>query len=394
MAWTPGFPATCTECPHENASDDFAADGAAGGAAGAGEPEEGAAAQPPAEESNCIQCHSNGDVWDKDQQRYFITAKNFAGDIHWQKGLRCPDCHGGDPTSPDVAAAHSKDAGFKAVKSPADVPAFCGNCHANIEYMRHYRAVAANRSVGRILDQRPRQGVESHGRPQGGHLHLLPRQAARIGRRPEQARNSGGQRPGFAGLSYPRGQDLREMPRGREGDGRLPIPRPPLGPRTICRVAGERPWPGADGQGRPERADLQQLPRQPRRRAARSRLGGQRLRHLPREDRRPVRRYQHEAPLRGGETSRLRHLPRQPQDSAALGQNGRDERRRGLHQVPRARQVRRYHGRRRCRTRNPPRTGSTQPADRHGRDDARQGGTPGHGGQPAEVRAPQRRQLP
>ena len=93
---------------------------------------------PPPEESYCIQCHSNGDVWDKDQQRYFVTEKDLANDIHWQKGLRCQDCHGGDPTNPDVAKAHSQDAGFKAVKSPADAPAFCGNCHANIEYMRHY----------------------------------------------------------------------------------------------------------------------------------------------------------------------------------------------------------------------------------------------------------------
>ena len=98
-----------------------------------------ALAQQSGEETYCIQCHSNGDVWDKDKQRYFITAKDFNGDVHWQKGLRCQDCHGGDPTNPDVAAAHSKDAGFKAVKSPADVPAFCGNCHANIEYMRRYQ---------------------------------------------------------------------------------------------------------------------------------------------------------------------------------------------------------------------------------------------------------------
>jgi hypothetical protein len=102
-----------------------------------GAPEAGSA-QPPAEESYCIQCHGNGDVWDKEQQRYFVSEKDFAGDIHWRKGLRCPDCHGGDPANSDVAAAHSKDAGFKTVKSPADIPAFCGNCHANIEYMKRY----------------------------------------------------------------------------------------------------------------------------------------------------------------------------------------------------------------------------------------------------------------
>lgn len=103
------------------------------------DPPKATADQPPAEESFCIQCHSNGDVWDKDQQHYFVSEKDFAGDIHWQKGLRCQDCHGGDPTNSDVAAAHSQDAGFKTVKSPADVPAFCGNCHADIEYMRRYR---------------------------------------------------------------------------------------------------------------------------------------------------------------------------------------------------------------------------------------------------------------
>ncbi len=104
----------------------------------------GAAEQQPAseqaaEESSCVQCHSNGDVWDKDQLRYFITAKDFTDDIHWQSGLRCPDCHGGDAKSFEVTAAHSKDAGFKSVKSPSDVPPFCGNCHANVEFMRHYQ---------------------------------------------------------------------------------------------------------------------------------------------------------------------------------------------------------------------------------------------------------------
>ena len=48
--------------------------------------EKAAAAQPPAEESFCIQCHSNGDVWEKDQQRYFITAKDFGVDVHWRGG--------------------------------------------------------------------------------------------------------------------------------------------------------------------------------------------------------------------------------------------------------------------------------------------------------------------
>ena len=38
---------------------------------------------------------------------YYVTETDLAGDIHWQKGLRCPDCHGGDPTTADVDEAHA-----------------------------------------------------------------------------------------------------------------------------------------------------------------------------------------------------------------------------------------------------------------------------------------------
>ena len=77
--------------------------------------------------------------WEKNQQRLFITEKELAADIHWQRGLRCQDCHGGNPATTDFAAAHAPETGFRAVKSPKDIPAFCGNCHADIEYMRRYR---------------------------------------------------------------------------------------------------------------------------------------------------------------------------------------------------------------------------------------------------------------
>ena len=28
-----------------------------------------------------------------------LTEDDLAGDIHWQRGLRCHDCHGGDPST-------------------------------------------------------------------------------------------------------------------------------------------------------------------------------------------------------------------------------------------------------------------------------------------------------
>ncbi len=88
------------------------------------------------EENSCIQCHAT--LTEKDQQRFLVTAKDFAADIHWQKGMRCQDCHGGDPTVFEIKSHQAKE-DFHVVKSPADVPEFCGTCHASIEYMRHYQ---------------------------------------------------------------------------------------------------------------------------------------------------------------------------------------------------------------------------------------------------------------
>ena len=80
---------------------------------------------------------------------YYVTETDLAGDIHWQKGLRCPDCHGGNPDTEEVNEAHAAEDGFHSLRSlpkdyseipePANVAEFCGNCHANIEYMRRYR---------------------------------------------------------------------------------------------------------------------------------------------------------------------------------------------------------------------------------------------------------------
>ena len=86
----------------------------------------------------CLLCHGNKDVWEGDQLKYYITEADFSADIHWQKGLRCKDCHGGNDDAEDLQAVHAEEDGFRTVKSPADVPAFCGNCHANIDFMRRY----------------------------------------------------------------------------------------------------------------------------------------------------------------------------------------------------------------------------------------------------------------
>jgi predicted CXXCH cytochrome family protein len=99
----------------------------------------------PDADNSCIICHTTPDSWDpKDpsQYKFYIPADSIKNDLHWRKGLRCQDCHGGDPTMLDPKAHQAKD-DFHTVNrdgrlSPADVPDFCGRCHSNIEYMRHF----------------------------------------------------------------------------------------------------------------------------------------------------------------------------------------------------------------------------------------------------------------
>jgi predicted CXXCH cytochrome family protein len=107
-------------------------------AAAAAEPKP-PAGQPPPGPNNCILCHGNKDVWEGAQLKLFVTEADLAGDIHWQSGMRCQDCHGGNPATEELRQAHATEDGFRKVASPKDVPEFCGKCHADIEYMRRYR---------------------------------------------------------------------------------------------------------------------------------------------------------------------------------------------------------------------------------------------------------------
>ena len=52
--------------------------------------------------NNCILCHGNKDVWEGEQLKLYVTEADLAGDIHWQSGLRCQDCHGGNPRTDEV----------------------------------------------------------------------------------------------------------------------------------------------------------------------------------------------------------------------------------------------------------------------------------------------------
>lgn len=90
----------------------------------AAQPPEGSKIPP--DENACVMCHGEPDLWEEDTLRLYMPAEKLANDIHWQKGVNCHDCHGGDPDELDPGALHSAEAGFREL---ADVQKACANCH-------------------------------------------------------------------------------------------------------------------------------------------------------------------------------------------------------------------------------------------------------------------------
>jgi predicted CXXCH cytochrome family protein len=104
---------------------------------------------------SCSLCHRRGgDLWSEGTP----TAEegDLAGDIHWQKGLRCHDCHGGSPTL-DQFKNHRDDPSFRSLRPRGEIPAFCGHCHSNIETMRRFNPSART-------DQEAEYWTSGHGR--------------------------------------------------------------------------------------------------------------------------------------------------------------------------------------------------------------------------------------
>ena len=85
-----------------------------------------------AAQNTCIDCHSAMDA------PLQVTAEQFAKDIHFQKGLTCVSCHGGDASTLDPDEAMSKAAGFRGKIKRTDIPALCGKCHSDAAYMRQH----------------------------------------------------------------------------------------------------------------------------------------------------------------------------------------------------------------------------------------------------------------
>ena len=149
----------------------------------------------PDDKNACIACHTKPDIWDpQDPPMYKKHIPQMAleflnSDVHWQKGLRCQDCHGGNalPEDPDnKQQAHQGKDNFRTVGSPANVPSFCGRCHSSIDYMRRFNPSARTDQLaeywtsghGKHLkegDLQVANCISCHGRPHGNAVDLKAR---------------------------------------------------------------------------------------------------------------------------------------------------------------------------------------------------------------------------
>jgi cytochrome b subunit of formate dehydrogenase len=136
-------------------------------------------AQPPegsqlaADENNCATCHGEEALWEGETARLFISPESLAEDIHFQIGVNCHDCHGGDPSTFDVPEAHSVEVEPGATVEPFRSPLgeiwnACGNCHkdARLGLAKGVHAKAGERDArdrGLALGCNKCHGEKAHG---------------------------------------------------------------------------------------------------------------------------------------------------------------------------------------------------------------------------------------
>ena len=80
--------------------------------------------------NNCMTCHAEFE--DDSGPSHKITR-----DIHFEKGLGCVDCHGGDATLEDMDDVRQVK-GYQGVPTHTEVPQFCARCHSDGAYMRQH----------------------------------------------------------------------------------------------------------------------------------------------------------------------------------------------------------------------------------------------------------------
>jgi hypothetical protein len=83
-------------------------------------------------QNTCLDCHS------KLITQYKVSTENLVSDVHYQKGLSCTTCHGGDASSADKERAHATAASFRGTIDREHISEFCARCHSDPAYMRGF----------------------------------------------------------------------------------------------------------------------------------------------------------------------------------------------------------------------------------------------------------------
>ena len=85
------------------------------------------AQRPRVEQNVCIDCHTSALM----PAKYQKIPGEWRTSVHYQNGVSCQGCHGGDPR--DATRSMLPEAGFVGVPKPKEVPQFCGKCHLGIK---------------------------------------------------------------------------------------------------------------------------------------------------------------------------------------------------------------------------------------------------------------------
>jgi len=103
------------------------------------------------QKSSCVECHIKleGKIGD--------PARSIKDDVHLSRGLSCNDCHGGDPTQADKVAAKDPRKGYLGRPRTVDIPAFCGKCHNDANFMKRFNPALR-------VDQEKEYASSVHGR--------------------------------------------------------------------------------------------------------------------------------------------------------------------------------------------------------------------------------------
>lgn len=97
---------------------------------------------------NCITCHQD---WEEEDGPSYKSVR----DVHFQKGLTCSSCHGGDSDLEDMDEVR-QSTGYRGVPDHLEVPQFCAGCHSDAAYMHEHNPSLAT-------DQLSKYRTSEHG---------------------------------------------------------------------------------------------------------------------------------------------------------------------------------------------------------------------------------------